>query len=248
MLRYKIIIEYEGTCYHGWQRQKGLKTIQEEIENALCKLTKKNIPVYGASRTDAGVHAFGQVAHFQLEKYYETPKIRDAINYYLKPEKISIIKIQKVSNSFHSRFSNKMKQYVYKIINRASPLTLHKHYAWHITKPLNVTNMIKASEYLIGTFDFTSFRSSGCQANSAIKSIRSIEFSQDNDCISVIFNAESFLYNQIRIMVGTLKEFGIKERSSSYMRKIIEGKNRILAGETAPSCGLYLNVISYDNL
>ena len=118
MLKYKIIIEYEGTNYHGWQNQKDLKTIQGEIEHALFKLTKKNIAIYGASRTDAGVHAFGQVAHFQLEECYKIYEIQNAINHYLKPEKISIINIEKVNIDFHSRFANKTKQSVYKIINR----------------------------------------------------------------------------------------------------------------------------------
>lgn len=245
MLKYKIVIEYEGTNYHGWQNQKDLKTIQGEIENALSKLAQKNINIYGASRTDAGVHAYGQVAHFQLEKYYEIHKIENAINHYLKPEKISIIKIEKVDEEFHARFSNKTKQYVYKIINRKSPLTLYKNRAWHVMTPLNIVNMIKASQYLIGTFDFTSFRSAGCQSHSPLKTINSIKFEQNDNEISILFDAKSFLYNQIRIMAGTLKDFGTKEICPSYMSKIINGKNRKLAGETAPSCGLYLNKISY---
>ena len=245
MLKYKIIIEYEGTNYHGWQNQKDLKTIQGEIENAIFKLTKENIAIYGASRTDAGVHAFGQVAHFQLEKYYKIYEIQNAINHYLKSEKISIINIEKVDMDFHSRFSNKTKQYVYKIINRKSPLTLHKYRAWHIITPLDINNMIEASKYLIGTFDFTSFRASGCQSNSAVKTINSIKFEKNNNTISIVFNAKSFLYNQIRIIVGTLKDFGVKEICPSQISKIIDAKNRKLAGETAPSCGLYLNEIFY---
>lgn len=246
MLKYKIIIEYEGTNYHGWQNQKKLKTVQGEIENALFKLTQKKIHIYGASRTDVGVHAFGQVAHFQLEKYYELHEIQSAINYYLKLEKISIINIEKVSPDFHARFSNKTKQYVYKIINRKSPLTLYKSYAWHIMTPLNIENMLKASQYLIGTFNFTSFRASGCQSNSPVKTINSIKFEKEYDTISIIFNAKSFLYKQIRIIMGTLKDFGAKEICPSYMLKIIEAKNRRYAGNTAPSCGLYLDKIFYS--
>jgi tRNA pseudouridine38-40 synthase len=245
LLKYKIVVEYEGTNYHGWQNQKDLKTVQGEIEYAIFKFTKKTITVYGASRTDAGVHAYGQVAHFQLEKYYETHEIQNAINYYLKPQKITIIKIEKVGDDFHARFSNKSKQYVYKIINRKSPLTLHKDRAWHVMPPLNIANIITASQYLVGTFDFTSFRSAGCQANSPLKTINSINFEQIDNEISIIFDAKSFLYNQIRIMVGTLKDFGTKEICPSHMSKIINGRNRKLAGETAPSCGLYLNKISY---
>ena len=245
MSKYKIIIEHDGTNFHGWQSQKNLKTIQGEIERALFNLTKNNVNIYGASRTDAGVHAFGQVAHFQLDKLYETNEVKNAINHYLKPEKISIIEIEKVGMEFHSRFSNKTKQYIYKIINRKAPLALQKNRAWHIIPNLNINAMQEASKYLIGTFDFTSFRSTGCQSNSAIKTIDTIEIIKTNDEISIIFSAQSFLYNQIRIMVGTLKDFGIKKICPSYMKVIIDGKNRKLASETAPGYGLYLNKILY---
>lgn len=246
MLKYKVTIEYEGTKYHGWQRQKNLNTIQGEVETALFKLTKGHVLVYGASRTDAGVHSYGQVAHFEICNNYNIHEIQSAINYYLKPQKISIVNIELVENIFHSRFSKKTKCYIYKIINRKSPLTIQKNLAWHIIPPLDINNMIKASKYIIGTFDFTSFRASGCQSNSPIKTIDSIEIIKNNNEIDLIFIAESFLYNQIRIMVGTLKDFGTKQLNPSYMKEIISAKDRKFAGETAPSCGLYLDKIHYS--
>ena len=247
MFKYKIVIEYDGTQFSGWQNQKNTITVQGEIEKALFCLTKQNIKIYGASRTDSGVHAFGQVAHFELNKLYTMNEIQNAINYYLKPNKISIINTERVSDTFHSRFSTKTKQYIYKIINRNSPLTLQKNRAWHIIPTLNLNNIQIASKYLIGTLDFTSFRSTGCQSYSAIKTIESIEFTQNNEEISIIFNARSFLYNQIRIIVGTFKYFGTKKIEPSYMKSIINGKNRKLAGETAPSYGLYLNKIFFTS-
>ncbi len=245
MLKYKITIEYEGTKYHGWQRQKNLDTIQGEIESALFKLTKKHILVYGASRTDSGVHSYGQVAHFEICNHYNIDEIQNAINYYLKPQKISIVNIELVKNIFHARFSKKKKRYIYKIINRKSPLTIQKNLAWHVILPLDINNMIEASKYMLGTFDFTSFRASGCQSNSPIKTIDSIKIIKNNNEINLIFTAESFLYNQIRIMVGTLKDFGTKQLNPSYMKEIISAKNRKFAGETAPSFGLYLDEIHY---
>ena len=245
MLKYKVIVEYEGTGYHGWQYQKNIKTIQDEVEKALFKLTGNRIIIYGASRTDAGVHSYGQVAHFEICNHYNIHEIQNAINYYLKPQKISIVDIELVNNTFHARFSKKTKCYIYKIINRKSPLTIQKYLIWHVIPLLDINNMIEASKYIIGNFDFSSFRASGCQSNSPIKTIDSIEIIKDNNEINLIFTAESFLYNQIRIMVGTLKDFGVKALNPSYMKEIINAKNRKFAGETAPSCGLYLNHIYY---
>ena len=246
MLKYRITIEYEGTKYHGWQRQKKLYTVQDEIEKALFRLTKKHIIIYGASRTDAGVHAYGQIAHFETDQCYSANSIKNALNYYLKFQAISITNIALVDKIFHARFSKKVKRYFYRIINRKSPLTMQTNFAWHILPKINISNIIQASKYIIGTFDFTSFRASGCQSQSFIKTINYIEIIRDRHEIKLIFIAESFLYNQIRIMVGTLKNFGINSQLDPlYMKEIIDSKNRRIAGDTAPSCGLYLDQIYY---
>ncbi len=247
MPRYKVSVEYDGTDFYGWQSQKNANTIQGEIESVLFKLSQEKIKIYGASRTDKGVHAYGQVAHFNIEKNYELCEIQGAVNYYLKPQKICIVKIEKVDDDFHARFSAKTKQYTYKIINRITEPALLKNRAWHIKKTLDVDMMKEASSYLIGIHDFSSFRAVGCQSSSPIKSIDSICIDKTNDEINITFVAKSFLYNQIRIMVGSLSDFGKSKFSPSYMKKIIEAKNRKLAGETAPSCGLYLDKVSYDS-
>ena len=246
MPRYKVSIEYDGTGFYGWQSQKNVNTVQNEIEKALFRLSQEKVRIYGASRTDKGVHAYGQVAHFDLAKVYRTYEIQGAVNYYLKRQKICIISIEKISDNFHARFSAKTKQYTYKIINRVAQPTLLKNRAWHIKQPLDVNAMRKASNNLIGTHDFSSFRAVGCQSSSPIKSIDSIYINKVGNEIDITFIAKSFLYNQVRIIVGSLSDFGKNKFPSSYMKKIIEAKDRKLAGETAPSHGLYLDKVFYD--
>ena len=245
MPRYKVLIEYDGTDFYGWQSQKNVITIQGEIEKALFKLSQTKVKVYGASRTDKGVHAYGQVAHFDINKDYTTNEIQGAVDYYLKPQKICIIAVEKVDNNFHARFSPKIKQYTYKIINRIAQLALLKNRAWHIKEVLDTNAMTRASNYLVGTYDFSSFRATGCQSSSAVKTIDLISVNKANDEINITFVAKSFLYNQIRIMVGTLRDFGKGKFPPSYMQKIIKARDRKLAGETAPGHGLYLDEISY---
>ena len=224
-----------------------MTTVQNTIENALFKLTQKEVKISGASRTDAGVHAYGQVAHFNLEKPYELHKIQDGVNHYLKPQKICIINVEEIDENFHARFSAKNKQYVYKILNRVAPPILLKNKAWHVKYALDIKAMQEASNYLIGTHDFSSFRAVGCQAMSPIKSVDSISVKQINEEIHITLNAKSFLYNQVRIIAGTLYNFGRNKLLPIEMKEIISGKNRRLAGETAPGHGLYLEKIEYLN-
>ena len=245
MPRYKIIIEYDGTDFHGWQSQKNANTIQSAIEDALSKLTQKEVQIHGSSRTDAGVHANGQVAHFDLEKNYELYTIQNGINQHLSPQKICIVEVEEVDENFHARFSAKTKQYVYKILNRAAPAVLLKNKAWHVKYPLDINAMQQASNYLMGSHDFSSFRAAGCQALSPIKSIDSVCIRSIDNEIYITIQAKSFLYNQVRIIVGTLYEFGKNKFPPEYMEKIIHEKNRRLAGQTAPSHGLYLKTIHY---
>ncbi len=247
MPKYKIIIEYDGTDFHGWQSQKNVTTIQNAIENALFKLTQKEVKINGASRTDAGVHAYGQVAHFNLEKPYELHKIQDGVNHYLKLQNICIINVEEVDENFHARFSAKNKQYVYKILNRVAPPVLLKNKAWHVKYMLDTKAMQEASNYLIGTHDFSSFRAVGCQAISPIKSIDAISVNQINEEIHITLNAKSFLYNQVRIIAGTLYNFGRNKLLPIEMEGIIRSRDRRLAGETAPGHGLYLEKIEYLN-
>lgn len=245
--RYKVLIEYDGTEFYGWQSQKNMSAIQDEVEGALLKLSQEKIRIYGASRTDKGVHAHGQVAHFDINRDYTTFEMQGAVNYYLKPQKVSIIAVEKVNDDFHARFSAKTKQYTYKIINRIAEPTLLKNRAWHIKEELDINAMTNALNYLIGIHDFSSFRAAGCQSLSPVKTIDSIRLNKIDNEINITFIAKSFLYNQIRIMVGTLSDFGKGKFPPSYMKKIIKARDRRLAGITAPSCGLYLDKISYHS-
>lgn len=201
--------------------------------------------VHSASRTDQGVHAYGQVAHFDMEKIYELHEIQNAVNYHLRPHEICILYVEQVDDKFHSRFSAKTKQYCYKIINRSAPPVLLKNKAWHVRYPLNIDAMKETSAHLLGKHDFSSFRAVGCQAVSPIKTIDSIRLDKKGDEIYITIVAKSFLYNQIRIIVGTLCDFGKNKFPPAYIKTIIEAKNRVLAGETAPGYGLYLEEIFY---
>jgi tRNA pseudouridine38-40 synthase len=243
--RYKIIIEYNGYNYYGWQKQPEQRTIQSIIEQALYSFSQQKINVHGACRTDAGVHAQAQVAHFDLEKQYDDYTILNALNFYLKQDNISILAIEKMADDFHSRFSAKKKTYFYKILNRQAPAAIEKHQIWHIPYALDVKKIQQAASFLIGTNDLTSFRAQGCQATSPIKTIENITIKRESDQIIISLTAQSFLYNQIRIIVGTLKDFGTGKLYHTEMQRIIAAKDRTQAGMTAPAYGLYLEFISY---
>ena len=245
MSRYKITIEYDGSKYHGWQKQLSVETIQGKIERALYHFTQEKIDIYGACRTDTGVHALSQIAHFDLNKFYDDQQVINALNFYLNQELISIRYIKKVSSNFHARFSAIRKKYVYHIINRTSHPTLDKNKAWHVKSTLNVDHMNQTSRHLIGYNNLESFRTKGCQNGSPNKSIESIIIKSFEDKIYIEIIAKSFLYNQVRIIVGTLVDFCIKRYSPNYIQHVIQAQDRRLAGTTAPGYGLYLYEIFY---
>ena len=244
MPKYKIILEYDGTNYVGWQKQKNGTSIQEEIERALYSLTGVNTSVFGAGRTDAGVHALGQVAHFELENDFKIDNIRDGLNQHLRPHLIAILKVELVNDSFHSRFSAKQRTYIYKIVNRRAPLTINKSKKWIVFKKLNIEKMIKESKFFLGKNDLNAFRSINCQSNTSIKTIDSIKILSNKDDLTITVSAKSFLHSQVRIMVGTLIEIG-KEKIKFSIQEIINDRERSKAGITAPACGLYLLNIEY---
>ena len=244
MFKYKIILEYDGTNYVGWQYQINGISIQEELEKAISKLTSETVTVYGAGRTDAGVHALGQVAHFEISKEIENDTIRDAINQHLRPNPIAVLKAEKTNNDFHSRFSAKLRYYEYKILNRRSPLTLDNNRAWCIHKRLNIEKILKNISFFHGKHDFSAFRSINCQSNHTIKTINSFELEHKKNQLIFKVCAKSFLHSQVRIMVGTLVDIG-KGLINKSVFDIIESKNRGMAGMTAPSHGLYLIKIEY---
>ena len=244
MNKYIITIEYDGTNYVGWQKQDNGNSIQESIEIALAKLTGEKVSIFGAGRTDSGVHALGQVAHFVLSKEFKTENIRDGLNQHLRPQPIAVLEARKTDKDFHARFSAKKRTYEYLIINRRAPLTVDANKYWCVFKKLDTDKMILESKHFIGKHNFESFRSIDCQAKSAEKTINNIKIIKEAEKITIRVSAKSFLHSQVRIMVGTLVEIG-KGKINNSIEKILQNKNRSQAGVTAPACGLYLMKIDY---
>ena len=250
MNRFALKIEYDGTLFHGWQKQQDVDTVQGSIELALKHLDSSCQCITGAGRTDAGVHATGQVAHLDLSKNWDPKQLKQALNFHLKPKLISIVATAKVNPDFHARFSAIKRYYLYKIINRNAPLTLDINKSWQVRHGLDPEKMTQASKYLIGTHDFTTFRSSLCQAKSPIKSIDKIEIvgcnSSTGTFINFKFEARSFLHNQIRSIVGTLEKVGSNRWPIKRVERALSAKNRNACGPVAPPSGLYLTDIEYD--
>ena len=249
MPRYKLTLEYIGTNFSGWQKQKNSYSVQEAVERAAIKLLQQKIDLVVAGRTDAGVHAEGQVAHLDVDKIFCVRKMHLGINFHLLNEKfgreISVKKITKVNNNFSARFSAKKKLYQYIIFNCTYRSAILYNKSWWVRRSLNLEKMIEGSKYLIGSHDFSSFRAKGCQASSPLRTIDNIKISKKKNLIKLSFLAKSFLYNQVRIMVGTLKNVGTKEVPPEEIKNILERKNRQHAGITAPSRGLTLKRVTY---
>lgn len=246
MPRYKLIIEYDGSNYHGWQCQDNLPTIQEEIEKAAMRFCGQKTILYCSGRTDAGVHALGQVAHLDLPQAVPEFKIRDGLNFYLKPQPISILYAEQVADDFHARFSTKERSYIYRIINRYAPLTVEKGKAWQIPRPLNLDAMQEAAQVLVGTHDFTTFRDTDCQAKSPIKTLDQLDVRRTSaDGIEIFARSKSFLHHQVRNMVGSIKLVGDGRWTKSDLENALAAKDRTKGGPTAPPDGLYLYQIKY---
>ena len=251
--RIKLTIEYDGTNFYGWQKQENYPSIQAEIEKALEKFFQKKIDIFVAGRTDAGVHARGQVAHFDAEldeanNSHTEYRIRSALNSLLKPNLISILNVEFVNSDFHARFSAKQKSYIYKIINRYSPITIDKNHCWQIFPKLNFEKLTDCARCFIGNKDFLSFAGRDNQSHTTIRTIDDVKISRYDDEIQLEFLGKSFLHNQIRIMVGTIKKLTLNESVTNVEEKInqiIDAKNRSSAGETAPAKGLFLNKILF---
>ena len=245
MQRYKIKVEYDGNGFHGWQEQKGLVSVQGAIQEAIEMFSGEVVTVHGAGRTDAGVHALGQVAHFDLNKPKPSNEVCSALNHFLKNKKIAILEAVEVGQEFHARFSAKSRSYIYKIINRRPHLTTHEGFAWHIPEKLDENLMHAAAQHLIGLHDLKSFRSSHCQAKSSVKSIDVIKVERYGEGIEIFIRARSFLHNQVRIIVGTLRRVGNTSWHPNKIQQILAARNRAAAGQTAPPFGLYLYEVGY---
>ena len=245
MQRYKIKIEYEGTPFVGWQFQKNGRSIQEVLQKAIFNFSKERVVVIGAGRTDSGVHALAQVAHFDLKKKIERKNLLPAINQNIGNKPVTILKINKINKRFHARHDAKRRTYQYLIINRQSPLALQKNKAWHIRKKLDVKAMITGAKLLLGTHDFSTFRAASCEAKSPIKTMEKILIKKNKDKITLQFTSRSFLQQQVRSMVGCLKYLGEGKWNLNDFKNSFKLVNRSKCAPPAPACGLYLKNINY---
>jgi len=246
MARYQLLIEYVGTNFRGWQIQKKGSTIQGLIQEKLSKLLKEKIILNGSGRTDTGVHAIEQSAHFDCKnKIIDLKKFLKSINHFLNNKGIAITKIKKRSNEFHSRFSAKQRIYKYIIFNQISAPVIEKQRGWHVRKPLDLDLIKKGAKKLVGTNDYSTFRSSSCHAKSPIKTIKSVKIRSSKNKIEMEFKSQSFLQQQVRSMVGCLKYLGEKKWSLKKFETVMKSKKRVLCAPPAPPEGLFLSRIIY---
>ena len=245
MTRFKLTIEYDGGPFVGWQRQDNGPSVQQALEEAIFAFSQEKATLFGAGRTDARVHATGQVAHFDLAKEIAALKVRDAINYHLKPLPVAVIAAEAVDGDFHARFSATSRAYRYRIINRRPPLTIERGRAWRVAAPLDHGAMAEAARALVGEHDFTTFRGIACQANSAVKTIDELSVTRGGEEIVIAVRSRSFLLNQVRIIAGTLKLVGEGKWRIEAVKAALEARHRAKGGPTAPPEGLYLVEVLY---
>ena len=247
MPRYKLIVEYDGTPFVGWQRQSEGVSVQHVLEEAVFKFCGERATIYGAGRTDAGVHALAQVAHLDLEKPADPFRLTEAVNFHLKPHPIAVLDCAAVAADFHARFSAIERRYRYRIANRRAPLTLDRDRAWRVGAPLDAGAMHAAAQVLVGHHDFTSFRATDCQADSPVKTLDALDVARFGEEIEVSARARSFLHHQVRNMVGTLRLVGEGKWSAGDVKKALDARDRAAAGPTAPAEGLYLVGVKYPD-
>ncbi|HJT43624.1 MAG TPA: tRNA pseudouridine(38-40) synthase TruA [Rhizomicrobium sp.] len=245
MPRYRLILEYDGSPFVGWQRQDNGRSVQGALEDAIEKLSGERVTVTGAGRTDAGVHALGQVAHFDLEKQFEPGKVRDALNYYLRPNPVVVLESDAVDGEFHARFSATARHYLFRILNRRSPPGLEEGRVWHVSPKLDADAMHAAAQLLVGQHDFTTFRAAECQAQSPVKTLDRLDVSRRADEIHIEASARSFLHHQIRSFTGTLKLVGEGKWTVRDIADALAAKDRARCGPVSPPDGLYLVRVDY---
>ena len=246
MARYQLLIEYVGTNFRGWQIQTKGSTVQGLIQKKITKLLKEKIILNGSGRTDTGVHAVEQSAHFDCKnEIIDLTKFLKSINHFLNEQGIAVKKIKKRSNKFHSRFSAKQRIYKYIIFNQISPPVIEKQRGWHVRKPLDIGLIKKGAKKLVGTNDYSTFRASSCHAKSPIKTVKSIRVKSSKNKIEIEFKSQSFLQQQVRSMVGCLKYLGEKKWDLNMFDKAFKSKKRILCAPPAPSEGLFLMRVLY---
>jgi tRNA pseudouridine38-40 synthase len=245
MPRYKLTIEYDGAPFVGWQRQTNGRSAQQAIEEALARLTSEEPTIRGAGRTDSGVHALGQVAHFDLVREWTGDKIRDGLNAHLRPEPIAILKAEAVAAGFDARYSAVRRYYRYRILMRRAPPVIDRGRLWHVGRALDAPTMHDAAQRLIGTHDFTTFRSTECQAKSPVRTLDVLSVTTRDDELIVEATARSFLHNQVRSLVGSLKLVGDGKWSAADLEAALNARDRRASGPVAPAEGLYLMRVDY---
>ena len=245
MTRWRITVEYDGTGYVGWQRQDNGPSIQQSLEEAVYKFCGETVRVFGAGRTDAGVHALGQVAHFDIDRETRPDTVRDALNAHLREQLISVLAVEEASAVFNARTSARERVYLYRILNRRPQPALENARVWHVGIPLDAEAMHEAAQRLVGKHDFTSFRASMCQAKSPVKTLDLLSVSRVSDEIHIAAQARSLLHKQVRILTGTLKLVGEGAWTEKQVVSALEAKDRTAGGPTAPPDGLYLTQVVY---
>lgn len=245
MPRYKLTIEYDGTSFAGWQIQAELATVQGVLAEAVTRLTGEHVHVAGAGRTDAGVHATGQVAHMDLSKPWRTDTLRDGLTAHLRPAPVAVLAAEAVADDFDARFSALKRHYVYRIINRRPDLALDRDRAWRIPQKLDAQAMHVAAQRLLGRHDFTAFRAAECQAASPVKTLDQLDVARSGDEIRIMTSARSFLHHQVRSMAGSLMRVGEGRWSADDLADVLASCDRSRCGPMAPACGLYLAAVSY---
>jgi tRNA pseudouridine38-40 synthase len=244
--RYKLTVEYCGTGFVGWQRQPNGLSIQQALETAVQRFCGEQVTVFGAGRTDAGVHALAQVAHLDLEHAAAPDEIRGAVNYHLRPHPISVLKAEPVGADFDARLSATGRSYLYRILNRRAPPALERGRVWHVAPPLAAAAMREGAAHLVGHHDFSTFRDSLCQARSPVKTLDALEVTQVGEEIHIAARARSFLHHQVRNMVGTLKLVGLGRWRPEDVARALAVRDRRAGGPTAPADGLALVAVRYD--
>jgi tRNA pseudouridine38-40 synthase len=245
MPRYKLTIEYDGTPYVGWQAQDNGVSVQGVLTEAVAAFAGERVVIGAAGRTDAGVHALGQVAHVDLAKDWDTETVRDAVNFHLRPQPIAVLAAERAAPDFDARFSAVKRHYLYRIVNRRADLTLEQNRAWRVPRLLDAEAMHAAARQLIGRHDFTTFRSTECQAKSPVKTLDRLDVTRDGDEIRVTAAARSFLQHQVRSMVGSLIHVGEGKWRADDLAAALAARDRTACGQVAPPHGLYLVRVDY---
>lgn len=245
MPRYKLTLEYDGTPFSGWQRQADRPSVQQAVEEAIGRMSGETVSIQAAGRTDAGVHALGQVVHVDLSKSWDPFRIREALNFHLRPDPVAVLQVEAVDESFEARFSATARHYEYRILNRRAPAVMERQQVWHVPMPLDAHLMDHAAGMILGQHDFTTFRSAECQANSPVRTLDVFSVRRELDHIVVVASARSFLHHQVRSMVGSLKLVGEGKWSPDDFRAALDARQRSRCGAMAPPDGLYLTAVSY---